>query len=42
MIIKNLLGKSPYVTDEPIKTLINVQLDIKLLKFTLEELDVVQ
>ena len=38
---KNLLGKSPEVTDEPIAKIICYQLDIKLGQFTLEELDVV-
>ena len=38
---KNLLGKSPKVTDEPIMKIINDQLDIKSEQFTLEELDVV-
>ncbi len=38
---KNLLGKSPKVTDKPIMKIINNQLDIKLGQFTQEELDVV-
>ena len=38
---KNLLGKSPKVTDKPIRKIINNQLDIKLGQFTQEELDVV-
>ena len=38
---KNLLGKSPKVTDKPITKIINNQLDIKLEQFTLEELNVV-
>ena len=37
---KNLLGKSPKVTDETIMK-INNQLDIKLGQFTPDELDVV-
>ena len=37
---KNLLGKSPWVTDEPITKIINNQLDIRLRQFT-PELDVV-
>ena len=39
---KNLLEKSPKVTDKPITKMINHQLDIKLGQFTQEELDVVQ
>ena len=39
---KNMLGNSSKVTDEPIKTIINNQLDIKPGQFTQEELDVVQ
>ena len=33
---KNLLGKSPKVTDKPITKIINNQLDIKLGQFTQE------
>ena len=39
--LKNLLGMSPQVTNEPIMKIINNQLDIKLGQFTQEELDVV-
>ena len=39
--LKNLLGKSPKVTDKPFMKIINNQLDIKLGQFTREELDVV-
>ena len=38
---KNLLGKSPKVTDKPITKIINNQLDIKLRQFIQEGLDVV-
>ena len=38
---KNLLGKPPKVTDEPITKIINNQLNIKLGLFTQEELDAV-
>ena len=38
---KNLLGKSPKVTDKPIMKIINYQLDIKIGLF-IQELDVVQ
>ena len=38
---KNLLGKSPKVTDEAIMRIISNQLDIKLGHFTQGELDVV-
>ena len=38
---KNLLEKSPKVTDKPITKIINNQLDIKLGQFTQKELDVV-
>ena len=38
---KNLLRKSPKVTDKPITKIINNQLDNKLGQFTHEELDVV-
>ena len=38
---KNLLGNSPKVTNKPVKKIVNTQLDIKLGKFTQEELDVV-
>ena len=37
---KNLLGKSPEITDKTITKIINDQLDIKLGQFT-QELDVV-
>ena len=36
---KNLLGKSPEVTDRPIIKIIDNQLDIKLGQFTQEELN---
>ena len=36
---KNLLGKPPKVTDEPIKKVISYQLNIKLRNFMQEELD---
>ena len=39
---KNLLEKSPKVTDEPIKKIISNQLDIKLGQFTQEKLDTVR
>ena len=38
---KNLLGKSPKVTDKPITKIIYNKRDIKLGKFTQEKLDVV-
>ena len=38
---KNLLGKFPKVTDQPIMKIIDNQLDIKLRQFAQEELDVV-
>ena len=38
---KNLLQKSPKVTDKPIIKIVNNQFDIKLGQFTQEELDVV-
>ena len=38
---KNLLGKSPKITNKPIRKIINNQLDIKLGQFMQEELDVV-
>ena len=38
---KNLLGKSPKVTNKPFTKIINNQLDIKLGLFMQEELDVV-
>ena len=38
---KNLLGKSPKVTDEPITKIIKNQLDIKLGLFTQEKLNIV-
>ena len=38
---KNLLEKSPKITDEPITKIINNQLDIKLRQFNQEELHVV-
>ena len=39
--LKNLLGKSPKVTDKPIPKIINYQLNIKLGEFNQEELYVV-
>ena len=39
---KNLLGKPPKVTDEPITKIISKQLDIKLGQLTREELDLEQ
>ena len=39
---KNLFGKSPKVTDEPITNIIDNQQDIKLGQFMEEELNVVQ
>ena len=39
---KNLLGKSPKVTDEPITKIMNNQLHITLGQFTEEGLDIVQ
>ena len=38
---KNLLGKSPKVTDKPITKIINNQQDIKPGQFTQEEVDIV-
>ena len=39
---KNLLGKSPKVTDKPIMKIINNQLDIKLGQFTSGEFEIIQ
>ena len=38
---KNLLGNTPEITDKPIHTIINDELDIKLRQFTEEEPDTV-
>ena len=35
----NQLGKPPEITDKPMEEIINGQLDIKLAKFTDEDLD---
>ena len=38
-LIKNLVGKSPTVSNKPIVKIINNQVDIRLAQFKVEELD---